>query len=144
MQTENNCELKVPSDKEIIDTPIAHFWFDDCGILYSVAKSKPRTIRLICESEKILKSKIGDDKVCLISETSNTTYYTIEMRDELARVLSSLIQAIALVPCTPTGKMTASILFMRNTGFPAKIFDNLEDARHWIRKYSAQIKNPTV
>ena|ERR1700757_5121274 len=130
------CELKLPDDKEIINTPIGYFWFDELGILYSIAKPNPRTLENIRESIHVLKTKTGDKKVCLISDTSKTTYYTIEMREELARLLSPMLNAIALVPCTAVGKTMASILFMRNTGFPAKIFTKLEDAKNWIRNYA--------
>src|SRR5437868_6871967 len=100
MRLEPECELKLPDDKEIIDTPIAHFWFDENCILYSIAKPEPGNIEIIRESMGILKSKIGNKKVCLISDTSQTSYYTVEMREELARSLAPLLKAIALVPCT--------------------------------------------
>lgn len=135
MELKNNCELEIPKDKEFIDTPIGYFWFDDDGILNSVGKKKTRTMKMLKGSMKILKERIGNRKVCMISDTSNTSYYTIEMREELARSLSQMVKAIALVPCTETGKLLASIIFMRKTGFPTKIFTDLSEAKEWIKQY---------
>ena len=135
MKLKNNCELELPKDKELIDTPIGYFWFDEDGIMNSVGKKETRNMRMLKESMRILKKHIGNKKVCMISDTTNTSYYTIEMREELGHSLSNMVKAIALVPCTQTGKLLASMIFMRKTGFPTKIFTNLSEAREWIKHY---------
>jgi hypothetical protein len=134
MDLKPECELQLPKGKNIIETPIAYFWSDEEGIWYSVGRRNGRTLENVKESIKILKSKIGNKKICLISDTSKSSYYSIEMREELNRSLSKIIKAIALVPCTPTGKMLATILFNRKTEFPTKIFNNLNEAKEWIKQ----------
>jgi len=134
MEPDHKCGIQVPDDAEVIDTPIGYFWFEK-SILYSVGKKKTRDMEMVKESMAILRNKVGDKKVCLISDTTNTTYYNIEMREELAHSLSDIVKAIAIVPCSPSGKLMGSILFMRNTGFPAKLFDDLEEAKKWIKQF---------
>jgi hypothetical protein len=135
MALKQDCELQLPRDKDIIETPIAYFWCDEEGIWYSIARPNDRTLEKIKESIKILRPKISSKKICLIADTSRSSYYSIEMREELAHSLSTIVRAIALVPCTSTGKMLATILFKRKLEFPAKIFDDLNEAKEWIKQY---------
>jgi hypothetical protein len=128
------CILQVPPGKSIIDTPLANLWFDD-GILYSVSKPGARTMADLRKTLEAIKNTTGNKKICLIADTSNTQYYTIEMRNELSREFLKLLNALALIPCNPMGKIMASILFHRQNYFPTKIFDNTKDAKEWIAQY---------
>lgn len=131
----NNCELRLPTDRKIIDTPIANFWFDDEGILNSIGKGGPRTMRELKETIRIIEKIVGKKKVCYIVDTSYTGYYTIEMRDVLTKAVRSLFKAVALVPCTSTGKVMSTILFKRDKNQPVKRFETLSGAKEWLKNY---------
>jgi hypothetical protein len=133
-RSNTDCVLQAPTNKNIIDTPLAQFWFDG-DILYSVSKKGLRGLEELKETLAIIRSLVGNNKTCLIADTSNTQYYTIEMREELTRVFVKLFKAVALLPCSPMGKIMANILFMREKGLQAKVFNNIEEAKQWIREY---------
>ena len=103
MKTEQKCILDLPKDKKIIESSTTYLWTDEDGILNAVSKDVPRTLENIRETISIIKKMIGDKKVCFLADTSNTTYYTIEMREELYSGLNPMFKAVALVPCTHTG-----------------------------------------
>jgi len=130
------CGLHPPKDTEIIDTPVAIVWMDNDGILYSIAKNIPRTIGNLKETFKILKTKIGDKKVCLITDTTQTPPYTIEAREFLERQMYDLYKAVASLSCSPKAEMMSSILFMGKKPYPAKTFNNANLAKEWIMKYN--------
>jgi hypothetical protein len=130
-----HCELQIPNDKKIIDTPIAYFWRGDKDIIYSVGKPDARDFETIEESVQILAEELHGKKVCLITDTSNTAYYSIEMRNAIARLLAPHIKAAAFVPCTETGKVMAEIVFTNKVPFPAKIFNDLKEAEEWIEQF---------
>jgi hypothetical protein len=131
----HNCELRLPTDRKIIDTPIAHFWFDDDGILNSIGKDGKRTMKDLKETIRIIEKAVGRKKVCYIVDTANTGYYTIEMREVLTKAVRSLFKAVALLPCTPTGKVMSTILFKRDKNYPAKRFETLSGAKEWLKNY---------
>jgi hypothetical protein len=131
----NDCVLQPPVNKEIIDTKTSILWFDE-GILYSIAKKKPRTLEDIKDSIKTLKNIIGTKKVCLITDTTNTQAYSMEMREELTRELSKLFKAIAILPCSPVGEMIGAIIFMGQDKVPSMMFDKVEEAKEWIGQYT--------
>ncbi|MGZ3862762.1 MAG: DUF7793 family protein [Bacteroidia bacterium] len=134
MEKENGCAVHVPTDRKVTETATSNFWFDD-GILYSTSKGHNATIEDVHDNIAVMKKLVGSNKVCFIADTSETRYYTIEMRDVLTRALPELFKAIALVPCKPMGKIMGSMLFMRRKHFPVQIFEKLEDAKEWIKQY---------
>ncbi|HWY11572.1 MAG TPA: hypothetical protein VN026_09620 [Bacteroidia bacterium] len=134
MKIESKCILILPEDKKIIDTPLASFWFDE-NILYSIAKSIPRSMENIKESIQIIKQHLPGKKVCMIADTSNVKYYSIEMRDELARSFLKEFRAVALVPCTRMGKIMGVLLLKRKKIFPVEVFHDLNEAKTWIKQY---------
>lgn len=127
--------LHVPAHVEIIDTPTSLLWFDEEGILYSIAKDVPRTIESIQEGITILQKRFGHKRVCLISDTTHTTPYNSQMRIELKQMSPYLFKAVALLSNSPMGKMLSASLFLKDNIIPAKQFNNLAEAQHWIRRF---------
>jgi hypothetical protein len=137
MKTDQKCILDLPKDKEIVvESSTTYLWIDEDGILNAVSKDVPRTLENIRETIDIIKEMIGDKKVCFLADTSNTTYYTIEMREELYGRLNPLFKAVALVPHTHTGKLIGSILFKRKELCPIKFFDDVREAKDWLKKFA--------
>jgi hypothetical protein len=128
------CILPIPAKGNVIDTPLAKLWFEE-DILFSVSKDGNRNMADLKKTLQIIKDMVGNKKVLLIADTSNTQYYNIEMRNELISSFTKLLKAVALVPCTPMGKIMATILFKRQDILPAKLFDDLEEAKAWIAQY---------
>jgi hypothetical protein len=128
------CGLKLPTDKEVIESPTSFLWVDEDGFLNSLSKGGTRTMKELKETIRIIKKIAGNKKICFIADTTNTRYYTIEMREELSHAVRSLFKAIALIPCTATGKLMGSILFMRKYPCPVKFFNSLDKAKEWLRQ----------
>jgi hypothetical protein len=124
------CGLKFPTDKKVVETPTSFLWLDDDGFLNLLSKDGTRSMKDLKETIKIIRGIIGNKKTCLIADTTNTKYYSIEMREELSHAVRSLFKAIALIPCTATGKILGSILFMRKKPCPVKFFSTLDQAKN--------------
>ena len=135
MKPENKCALQLPKDKEIIESPTAHLWIDDDGILNSISKEGARTMAGVKETIRVIKEMTGGEKICYLADTSNATYYTIEMRNELSNNIHTSFKAVALVPCTETGKVMGSILFMRKKPCPIKFFEDIDEAKAWLKGF---------
>lgn len=135
MDVGQKCILELPKDKEIVESPTTYLWIDDDGVLNAVSKNIPRTLENLKETIDIIKKMTGNKRICFLADTSNTTYYTMEMREELYKKLNPLFKAVALVPCTHTGKLIGTILFKRKELCPIKFFDDIKEAKDWLRKY---------
>jgi hypothetical protein len=131
------CGLKLPTDKNVTESPTSFLWLDDDGFLNLMSKGGTRSLKDLKETIKIIKGIIGNKKTCLIADTTNTKYYSIEMREELSQAVRSLFKAIALVPCTATGKIIGSILFMRKKPCPVKFFSTLDQAKKWLKQLNS-------
>ncbi|MCE3229010.1 MAG: hypothetical protein K0S32_3561 [Bacteroidetes bacterium] len=131
-----NCRVAKPDDAEIIETPVTSFWLDSEGILYSHPRDVERTEENVKHSLAILKERLGDKKVCMISDTTYTPPYTVDARILLAEEMPKMLKAVAVLSCSPLGKMIGSKLFMsKPLPYPVKMFDDPDKAKEWIRQY---------
>jgi hypothetical protein len=130
------CTIKRPDDAILIETPVTSFWLDKDGILYSQPRDIKRTEENVKQSFAILKERLGNKKVCLISDTTYTPPYTMDARLLVAEEMPKLVKAVAIISCSPMGRMVGNTLFLaRKTPYPVKMFDDPEEAKEWIRQY---------
>ncbi|MEO6425851.1 MAG: hypothetical protein ABIP40_10585 [Bacteroidia bacterium] len=104
-------------------------WFNELGILFSISKKVSQTTvkEAKIELEKF-RDIIGDKKVCMLVDVTNTPETIREMRDYAAEILPQFVKAL--------GKMLANLFFtLKTQPYPAKMFNNEEEAKEWLKQY---------
>jgi hypothetical protein len=129
--------MKPPSNVEVIEFPTSTMWFDENGILCSVAKNVPQqTIEEAKETMEELKKIIGGKKVCLLSDSTDSVPLNKEMRDYAAEVIPEIVKAIAIISRSAVGKMVANLFFsIKKQPYPVKMFDDEQEAKEWLKQY---------
>jgi hypothetical protein len=129
--------LTKPANAKIMEWPTSTIWFDESGILYSISKKVPQPS--LEETKKILeefKSIIGDRKVCMLIDVTNTSESSRELREYAAEEFPKFVKAIAMVSGSALGKMLANLFFtLKTQPYPTKMFTNEVDAREWLKQY---------
>lgn len=126
-----------PKDTKVFELPNSTIWFDEYGILCSVAKKAPQQTleqakKTMIEFEKIT----GGQKVCLLSDNSNSPPVNKEMRDYAAEVIPQIVKAIAIMSNSAVGKMAANLFFsLKKQPYPVKFFDDEKEAKQWLKQY---------
>jgi len=132
--------IPIPTDKKMIDFPTSTMWFDDDGVLYSVAKPgpfpQPTREESMAQMEKF-KEVVGRKKVCMILETNSASPPPKkEDRDWIAKELESVTKAMAIIATSPLSRMIANLFFgLKPPSYPAKFFLNATEAKEWIKQY---------
>ncbi len=129
--------MVVPNDVEIFDLPTSVMWFDENGILCSIAKKVPQqTVEeaklTMIEFTKITKGK----KVCLLSDSTDSPPLDKEMRDYAAEVIPAIAKAVAIISRSAVGKMAANLFFsIKKQPYPVKMFTEESEAKEWLKQY---------
>ncbi|MEO6229711.1 MAG: hypothetical protein ABJB11_01050 [Ferruginibacter sp.] len=104
--------MVLPGNTKVFEFPTTTMWFDENGILCSIAKKvPPQTVE---EAKKALKEfgKItGGKKICLLSDSTNSSPANKEMRDYAAQVVPEIAKAVAIISRSAVGKMAANLFF---------------------------------
>ncbi len=126
-----------PQNVQVYDLPGSVIWFDEDGILYSVAKKvPPQTLEEAKRSMVEFLKITGGKKVCMLSDSTNSPPVNKEMRDYAAEVIPEIVKAIAIMSRSSVGKMAANLFFsLKKQPYPVKFFDDQEEARIWLKQY---------
>jgi hypothetical protein len=129
--------ISAPANKQLIEWPSSTLWFDEDGIVYSIAKkSANRSLEETKKSVEEFRKLLGDKKVCMLADISNASPTSRELREYSAKVLPEFIKAMAMVSRSPAGKMLANLFFaLKPQSFPTKVFTSEEEARKWLTQY---------
>jgi stage II sporulation SpoAA-like protein len=129
--------IKVPENVKIFDTKTSTFWFDEDGILYSISKKvKPQSLEETKQLLEEFRSIIGNKKVCMLLDVTNSSESTREVRDYAAEEFPKLVKAIAMVSESALGKMLANLFFrIKTQPYPTKMFNNEQEAKDWLMQY---------
>src|ERR1044072_8389454 len=129
--------MTPPKDAKVIELPASTIWFDENGILCSVAKNVPQqTIEEAHVALEELKKLTGGKKVCMLSDNTASPPVNKEMRDFAAKVIPDLVKAIAIISRSSVGKMAANLFFMlKQQPYPVKSFDDEQSAKEWLKQY---------
>lgn len=126
-----------PNNAHVIELYASTIWFDEDGILCSIAKKVPQ--QTIEEAKKSIEEFLkitGGKKVCMLSDSTNSPPVNKEMRDFAAEVIPDIVKAIAIMSNSAVGKMAANLFFsLKKQPYPVKFFDNEHDAKKWLRQY---------
>ncbi len=126
-----------PKDVKIIDFPTSVMWFDEHGILCSVAKKVPS--QTLEEAKKTMiefRKLTGGKKVCLLSDSTDSPPSNKEMRDYAAEVIPEIAKAVAVISRSAVGKMAANLFFsIKKQPYPVKMFNEENEAKEWLKQY---------
>ncbi|UPT67365.1 MAG: hypothetical protein M0D57_01340 [Sphingobacteriales bacterium JAD_PAG50586_3] len=132
--------LKLPNDKIVKEIPRLYYWLEEDGIVCSLGKKTGATVTadetriVLNDFEKLAGT--GPGNFCLLSDLTYSAQNNIEARKYILDRLPKMLAAFAMVTASPTGLVVSSTyLALKNTLFPVKIFDNVEEAKEWLRQH---------
>ena len=129
--------MEPPKNIKIFEWETSRFWFDEKGILCSVSKKvNPQSL----EETKLIVSNfkkiIGNRKVCILLDVTNSSEASKEVRDYAAIEFPKFVKAMAMISKSSLGKMLANLFFsIKTQPYPSKMFNNEEDAKEWLQQY---------
>ena len=126
-----------PKDAKIIDFPTSIIWFDEHGILCSVAKKvSPQTVEEAKQTMEKFRKLTGGKKICLLSDSTDSPPSNKEMRDYAAEVIPEIAKAVAVISRSAVGKMAANLFFsIKKQPYPVKMFNEENEAKEWLKQY---------
>lgn len=129
--------LNIPDNVNIKEWGNSTTWFNEDGILYSVSrKGPPPSLDESRAQIEEFKKMIGNKKICMLADVTNTTESSREVRDYAAEELPKFIKAIAMVSGSAVGKMLANLFFtIKTQPYPTKMFSNEKDAKKWLEQF---------
>lgn len=129
--------MQPPKNAKVIDWETSLLWFDEDGILCSISKKAPKqTLEQVKEQLDKFMKIIGDKKVCLLIDVTNTSESTKEVRDYAAREFPKFVKAIAMISDSALGKMLANLFFtVKSQPYPVKMFNDEKEAKEWLKQY---------
>ncbi len=127
--------MHPPGNAKIYETHLATLWFDEHGILCALAKHNERTIETQKAAYAFISEISGNKKVCLLSDASNMTPPTRELREYMNQELPKYFKAMAMISETMLGKTMANTFMALKDPIPMQMFATEEEAREWLKQY---------
>ena len=126
-----------PLHTKLIEFKTSTMWFDETGILCSIAKKVPaQTVKEAKQTMEEFKKITGGKKVCMLSDSTDSTPISKEMRDYVAEVLPDIALAVAIISRSAVGKMVANLFFsIKKQPYPVKMFNDEGEAKEWLKQY---------
>jgi hypothetical protein len=127
--------MEIPKDKKIYESPIAHIWLDDDGILCIVTKNVART----GENVKAHYSKVNElinEKVCCLVDLQICKDFHLESREVILDEAPALYKAFALIAQKPCEQFISKFFMpLEKEGLPVRSFYTEEEARDWLKNF---------
>ena len=128
--------MTPPPNAKVTELAASTIWFDEDGILCTIAKNVTQTMEEARAALEELKQLTGGKKVCMLSDSTAAPPVNKEMRDFAAEVIPDLAKAIAIMSRSSVGKMAANLFFMlKKQPYPVKFFDDEQEAKRWLKQY---------
>ncbi len=129
-------EIKIPTDREIIEGEIATYWVEDNGILVSLSKNPKRTVENIKVNVALVKKITGNKRVPLLIYLSNSPVPDKETRKFSTEKLPEIYSAMAMVSKPGLAKFIMNLLFkFKQPPVPMKSFINDREAKEWLKQF---------
>jgi hypothetical protein len=129
-----NCTLKPRQGDELIETEIAYMWLED-SILHYVAKKLERNAENLTETFDAINKLTKGQKVCALAEMNDIQPYKNVPRQQSIGALEKYFKALAIITCTPVGRMISHIAVIRNFKEPIKVFTDPAEAKKWLEGF---------
>src|ERR1700756_1622539 len=120
----------APANANIYEGYLAAFWMDETGILCANGKNVLRTLQNQKENYELIKQITGSKKVCLLSNTTNSSPPDKETRDYIEKQLPAFFKAMAIISQSAVGQIIPKIFTTVNINpIPIQYFTNEHEAR---------------
>ena len=127
--------VTIPSNKQIFESEIATYWFDD-GILVSLSKNPIRTVENIKSNVEVVKRITNNKPAPLLIYLSNSPIPDKETRKLSTEMLPVIYKAMAMVSKPGLAKFIMNILFtLKPPPIPMKSFTDDKAAKEWLGHY---------
>lgn len=129
--------MEPPKNAKVYDWETSTFWFEDNGMLCSISKKvPPQSLEKTIKTVEEFKNMIGDKKICMLVDATNSAESTREIRDYAAVEFPKFVKAIAIISKSALGKMLANLFFtLKTQPYPTKMFNDETEAREWLKQY---------
>jgi hypothetical protein len=128
--------MKPPVNAKVYELPGSTIWFDEHGILCSIAKNVTQTLDEAKASMVQFTEITGGKKVCMLSDNTNAAPVNKEMRDYAAEVIPEIAKAIGVISNSSVGTMAANLFFkLKKQPYPVKFFKDEAEAKEWLKQY---------
>lgn len=129
--------MVVPKNTEVFEFPTSTLWFDENGIVCSIAKNVPsQTVEETKDTMAEFGRITGGKKICLLSDSTYSPPIDKEMRDYLAKVLPEITKAVAIISRSAVGKVAANLFFsIKKQPYPVRMFTEETEAKEWLKQY---------
>jgi hypothetical protein len=132
--------LQLPSHHKTHELTNSIIWIDEERVLYSMPKKSKPVLASMEEIQKemdFIRSLCRNQKMCIIIESdARNSAPPKEQRDLIAREITSVTKALAILTTSPLSRMAANIFFnFRPPAYPYAIFSDLKKAQKWIQSY---------
>ena len=129
-------EMKLPADKQLFESELSTYWFDDEGILMSLSKSPKRTLENTRESFELVKRITNNKKACLLVYLANSKKPDKQTLEYVRNELPNVYKAMAMVSKSGLGEIIMNIIFkLKPPAIPMKTFSNEAEAKKWLKQY---------
>lgn len=130
------CSMQHSEDKEVFESELADFWFDDDRILCSYAKKANRTLEKQKETYQLIRKITGNKKVCYFSDDTFAGPQDQETREYVAREMPDLFKAMAvLADSTMATLLVDTFINFSGHPIPIQVFTNEQEAKKWLKQY---------
>jgi hypothetical protein len=127
--------VTIPSNKQIFESEIATYWFDD-GILVSLSKNPKRTVKNIRSNVEVVKRITNNKPAPLLIYLSNSPVPDKETRKLSTEMLPVIYKAMAMVSKPGLAKFIMNILFaLKPPPIPTKSFTDDKEAKEWLKQF---------
>jgi hypothetical protein len=128
--------MKPGINDKLYEGELATFWFDENGILCALAKNTIRTLERQKTNYDFIRKITGNKKVCLLSDTSNSSPQDKETRDYIARELPGIFKAMAIISTSTMGEFSANVFIaLKDQPIPILFCDTEEKAKEWLKQF---------
>mgnify|MGYP001560284686 CR=1 FL=1 len=129
--------MEIPPNTKVTDLPASVFWFDESGILCSITKNTAAPS--FDETKRIIehfKQLIGNRKVCILLDVTNSPPNTKETRDYMSAEMPKFSKAVGIISGSAFGMMVANIFFgLKKQPYPVKMFTDERVAKKWLKQF---------
>lgn len=129
-------KVNIPTDRQIFESEIATYWFDDEGILVSLSKNPRRTVANIRANVALVKQITNNKPVPLLIYLSNSPVPDKATRQFSTEQLPTIYTAMAMIADSGLVKLIMNLLFkFQPAPIPMKQFTDVAEAKTWLKQY---------
>lgn len=129
-------QVTIPSDRTIYESEIAHYWFEDSGILVSLSKSVRRTVENISANVALIKKITNNTPVPLLIYLSSSPVPDKATRSFSAEQVPLIYSAMAMVSDPGLSQLVMRMVFrLKKPPIPTRSFRDAEQAKNWLATF---------